>query len=82
MRDKEGRGKHTPTMGDDWVNSVNTGFKVAELLTKMNPCILIFSIGSGRLERSTVHDSVEFIPLLNDLLSINSRDSELFLVAV
>lgn len=36
VTDKEGRGKHTPTM-DHWVNSVNAGFKVAELLTKMNP---------------------------------------------
>lgn len=56
VRDKEGRGKHTPTT-DDWVNSVNTGFKVAELLTKMNPRILIFSIGSGSLKRATVRDS-------------------------
>lgn len=31
VRDKEGRGKHTPTM--DGVNSVNAGFKVAELLS-------------------------------------------------
>lgn len=30
VRDKEGRGKHTPTV-EDWVNSVNAGFKVAEL---------------------------------------------------
>lgn len=64
VRDKEGRGKHAPTM-DDWVNSVNAGFKVAELLTKMNPRILISSIGSGSLEKSTVCDSVELIPLLN-----------------
>lgn len=35
LRDKEGRGKHTPTM-QDWVNSANAGFKVAELLTNMN----------------------------------------------
>lgn len=53
VRDKEGRGKHTPTM-DDWVNSVNAGFKVAELLTKMNPCILSSSAGSVSLKRSTV----------------------------
>lgn len=30
VRDKAGRGKHTPTV-EDWVNSVNAGFKVAEL---------------------------------------------------
>lgn len=31
---------------EDWVNSANTGFKVAELLTKMNSRVLIFSTGS------------------------------------
>lgn len=36
-------------------------------MTKMNPQILIFSLGSGILERSTVYDSVAFIPLLNYL---------------
>lgn len=51
LRDKEGRGKPTP-IEDDWVNSVNAGFKVAELLTKRNPQILVFSFGSGHLERS------------------------------
>lgn len=51
VRFKEGRGKHTPTMGD-WVNSVNAGFKLAELLTEMNPWVLIFATGSGSLERS------------------------------
>lgn len=49
MRDKEGRGKHTPTE-EDWVNSVNAGFKVAELLTKMNPRILFFCIESRIVE--------------------------------
>lgn len=30
---------------EDWVNSANAGFKVAELLTKMNSRVLIFSKG-------------------------------------
>lgn len=49
VRDKEGRGKHTPTE-EHWVNSVNAGFKMAELLTKMNPQILFFFFGSRILE--------------------------------
>lgn len=49
VRDKEGRGKHTPTK-EHWVNSVNAGFKVAELLTKMNPQILFFYFESRILE--------------------------------
>lgn len=35
VRDKEGRDKRAPTM-QDWVNSVNAGFKVAKLLTEVN----------------------------------------------
>lgn len=35
VRDKKGQDKRAPTM-QDWVNSVNAGFKVAKLLTKMN----------------------------------------------
>lgn len=46
-----------------WVNSVNAGFKVAEPSTKMNPCILLFSLGSGSPERSTACDTAEIIPL-------------------
>lgn len=49
VRDKEGRGKHTPTE-EHWANSVNAGFKMAELLTKMNPPILIFCFESRILE--------------------------------
>lgn len=63
VRDKKGRRKLPPTV-DDWVNSVNAGFKVAELLTEMNPKILIFSTGAVSLERSTVYDRTEFILLL------------------
>lgn len=31
---------------EDWANSANRGFKVAELLTKMNSRVLIFTTGS------------------------------------
>lgn len=65
-------------MGDG-VNSVNAGFKVAELLSKTNPRLLIFSIGSGHLEGSTVCDSVEFIPVK---LSMNSSNSEFVMMYI
>lgn len=35
LRDKKSPDKHTPTK-QDWVNSANAGFKVAEPLTNMN----------------------------------------------
>ena len=63
VRDKEGRGKLPPTV-DDWVNSVNAGFKVAEHLTEVNPQILIYSIESVTLEGSTVYKHTQFSLLL------------------
>lgn len=41
----EGCGKPSHPV-EDWVNSANAGFKVAELLTKMNSRLLIFSLVS------------------------------------
>ena len=49
VRDKEGRG-NTPT-----VNSVNAGFEVAELLTKMNHRILLLFTGPASLKGSTLY---------------------------
>lgn len=46
VRDKEGRDKRAPTM-QDWVNSVNAGFKVAKLLSEVN-VYDFFSGSSGR----------------------------------
>lgn len=42
VRDKEGRGKRAPAM-QDWVNSVNAGFKVAKLLGEVNVYDFFFS---------------------------------------
>lgn len=41
----EGWGKPSYSV-EDWANSANAGFKVAELLTKMNSRVLIFSLVS------------------------------------
>lgn len=43
VRDKEGRGRNTPTV-DDWVILLMRDLRWLSLLTEMNPCILIFSI--------------------------------------
>lgn len=61
VRDKEDGG-NTATV-HDWVNSANAGFKVAELLSKKDLRILIFSIGSWGLQRFTRLDRTELFAL-------------------
>lgn len=55
VRDKEGRDKRAPTM-QDWVNSVNAGFKVAKLLTEVN-VYDFFSCGSSGRSRRVLGNS-------------------------
>lgn len=62
VRDKEGRDKRAPTM-QDWVNSVNAGFKVAKLLTEVN-VYDFFSCGSSGRSRRVLGNSFREVKLV------------------
>lgn len=62
VRDKEGRDKRAPTM-QDWVNSVNAGFKVAKLLTEVN-VYDFFSCGSSGRSRQVLGNSFRELKLV------------------
>lgn len=61
VRDKEGRDKRAPTM-QDWVNSVNAGFKVAKLLSEVN--VYDFFSGSSGRSRQVPGNSFREVKLL------------------